>query len=78
MESETFEQRLSRVNEIIDRIEKGQLPLEDSVRQYEAGIQCLNALEKELDEMKRRITILQVQPDGQLTEQTLEENADAD
>ena len=56
---EGFEQRLTQVQAIIDSIEGGQMPLEEAVRQYEAGIQSLNQLEKELTEMKRHITILQ-------------------
>ena len=56
---EGFEQRLAHVKEIVNGIENGQMPLEESVRQFETGIQQLNELEKELTEMKRRITILQ-------------------
>ena len=68
----SFEQRLTQVKEIIDAIETGKLPLEDSVRRYEQGIASLNALEAELNEMKRRITILQ-QKDGTLTESEMGE-----
>ena len=68
----TFEQRLTQVKAVIDGIEGGQLPLEESVRQYEQGIAVLNALEGELNEMKRRITILQ-QKDGAATETRMEE-----
>ena len=71
---ETFEERMSRVKDIIDAIEGGQLPLEESVRRYEQGIQQLNILEKELSEMKRRITVLLEQPDGKLAEAPLEGN----
>ena len=56
---ESFEQRLTRIKEIVAGIENGQMPLEESVRQFETGIQQLNELEKELTEMKRRITVLQ-------------------
>jgi len=73
MEELTFEQRLDQVDGIIRAIEEGQLPLEESVRKYEAGIKCLGQLEKELNEMKRRITVLQENPDGSLEEKTLEE-----
>ena len=55
-----------------DGIEGGQLPLEESVRQFEAGMQSLNELEKELGEMQRRITLLQEKPDGSLAETPLE------
>ena len=68
----SFEQRLTQVREIIDAIETGKLPLEDAVHRYEQGIASLNALETELNEMKRRITILQ-QKDGALTESEMGE-----
>ena len=68
----SFEERLTQVREIIDSIETGKLPLEDSVHRYEQGIASLNALEAELNEMKRRITILQ-QKDGSLTESEMGE-----
>ncbi len=68
----SFEQRLAQVKAVIDGIEGGQLPLEESVRQYEQGIAVLNALEEELNDMKRRITILQ-QKDGAVTETEMEE-----
>ena len=70
----TFEQKLEQVKGIIDGIEGGRQSLEDSVRQYEAGIQILNGLEKDLSEMKRRISILQEQRDGTLTEIPMEAN----
>ena len=38
------------------------------------GIRSLNALEQELAEMKRRITVLQRQPDGSLAEEEMEES----
>ncbi len=58
-EKMTFEQRLGAVKTMIDGIESGRLPLEEAVRQYEQGIALLGTLEKELEEMKRRITVLQ-------------------
>ena len=69
----TFEQRLEQVKSIIERIEGGQQSLEDSVLQYESGIRILNDLEKELSEMKRRITVLQERPDGSLAETPMED-----
>lgn len=73
MEKLSFEQRLSGVKEIADGIEKGQLSLEESVRQFETGIRTLKELEQELEGIKRRITMLQENTDGTLTEKKLEE-----
>ena len=58
-EKKSFEEKLQEVQEIISRIEEGKLPLEDSVKQYEGGMKTLAALEEELKEMNRRLTVLQ-------------------
>ena len=57
-EKKSFEERLQEVQEIIDRIEEGQLPLEESVRQFEEGMKTLSALDEELKDMNRRLTVL--------------------
>ena len=54
----TFEERLQSVQEIITRIEEGKLPLEDSVKQFESGMQTLAQLDEELKGMNRRLTVL--------------------
>ena len=71
--SNTFEIRLQDVQEIISRIEEGRLPLEDSVKQFEDGMRTLAALEEELKEMNRRLTVLQ---EG--VEKPLQETGDHD
>ena len=58
-EKKTFEDRLQAVQEIIGRIEEGKLPLEDSVKQFEEGMKILSALDGELKDMNRRLTVLQ-------------------
>lgn len=58
-EKKSFEESLQEVQEIITRIEEGKLPLEDSVKQFEEGMKTLAALDEELKEMNRRLTVLQ-------------------
>ena len=55
----SFEEQLQEVQDIISRIEEGKLPLEDSVKQFEAGMKTLASLEEELKDMNRRLTVLQ-------------------
>jgi len=69
----SFEEKLAGVQRIIAGIEGGKLPLEESVRQYEEGIRTLNALENELKEMSRRLTVLQQDADGGSRELPMEE-----
>lgn len=63
----SFEQKLQEVQEIIGRIEEGKLPLEDSVVQFEEGMKTLAALEEQLKDMNRRLTVLR---DGREQEPT--------
>ena len=58
-EKKSFEEKLQDVQEIITRIEEGKLPLEDSVKQFEEGMKTLSALDEELKDMNRRLTVLQ-------------------
>ena len=58
-DKKSFEERLQEVQEIISRIEEGKLPLEDSMKQFEEGMKTLAALDEELKEMNRRLTVLQ-------------------
>ncbi len=72
-EKKTFEERLELVKSMIDKIEKGDLSLEESVTQFEEGMKILNELDQEMDQIQRRITLLQEQGDGNRTEIPLEE-----
>ena len=58
-ENRSFEDRLQEVQGIISRIEAGELPLEDSVKQFEEGMKILSSLDGELKDMQRRLTVLQ-------------------
>ena len=58
-EKKSFEERLQDVQEIISRIEEGKLPLVDSVKQFEEGMKTLSALDEELKDMNRRLTVLE-------------------
>ncbi len=75
MEKQSFEQRLNSVREIAEKIENGEMPLEEAVRQFESGIRTLKGLEEDLAEMKHRVTILQETADGAISERTLEDEA---
>ncbi len=57
-QKKSFEERLQDVQEIISRIEEGKLSLEDSVKQFEDGMKTLSALDTELKDMNRRLTVL--------------------
>ena len=55
----SFEEKLQQVQELTAKIESGELPLEDSVNEFERGMKILGELTAELDGMNRRLTVLQ-------------------
>ena len=55
----SFEERLLEVQKLTGKIESGALPLEDSVIEYERGMKILAELSSELENMNRRVTVLQ-------------------
>ena len=68
----TFEERLQQVEALIAKMESGEMPLEEAMQQYEAGLNALNALEKELTAAQQRLTVLR-QQSGEDIEVPIEE-----
>ena len=68
----TFEERLQQVKALIAKMESGEMPLEEAMQQYEAGLNALNALEKELTAAQQRLTVLR-QQSGEDIEVPMEE-----
>jgi exodeoxyribonuclease VII small subunit len=54
----TFEERLSRLEELGDEIRKNDIPLEDAIKAFEEGIILARTLEKDLEKIESRIEIL--------------------
>ena len=68
----TSEERLQQVEALIAKMESGEMPLEEAMQQYEAGLNALNALEKELTAAQQRLTVLR-QQSGEDIEVPMEE-----
>jgi exodeoxyribonuclease VII small subunit len=54
----TFEQALQQLEQIVQKLEKGELPLEDSLRLYEDGIRLSRLCHTKLEEAEGRIEVL--------------------
>jgi exodeoxyribonuclease VII small subunit len=54
----TFEQALAQLEQIVQKLEKGELPLEDSLRLYEEGIRLSRLCHGKLEEAEGRIEVL--------------------
>jgi exodeoxyribonuclease VII small subunit len=51
----TFEQAIHRLKEIVDQIEQGQIPLQDSLEQYEKGMALIKHCRDILQKAEKRI-----------------------
>ena len=67
-----FEAALAELEEIVARLEQGELPLEESLRQFERGVVLTRICQKALGEAERKIRVLAKGPDGELREQDFE------
>jgi exodeoxyribonuclease VII small subunit len=54
----TFEQALQQLEQIVQKLEKGELPLEDSLKLYEDGIRLSRLCHGKLEEAEGRIEVL--------------------
>lgn len=61
-----FEQDLEQLEGIVNALEEGGLPLDESLRRFEEGIQLARRCEKALTEAEKRIEILLRNPEGEL------------
>jgi exodeoxyribonuclease VII small subunit len=53
-----FEEGLRQLEEIVQRLEKGELPLEDSLAAFERGIGLVRQLSQRLAEVEQRVEVL--------------------
>ena len=64
---ETFEQALARLEEIAERLERGDLALDESLKKYEEGVAAYRYCSELLKEVERKIEILTKDDKGGLT-----------
>jgi len=51
----TFEDAVKRLSEIVQKLEKGDLPLEDSLRLFEEGVKLSRVSQQKLDSAEKRV-----------------------
>jgi exodeoxyribonuclease VII small subunit len=59
-----FEAALAELEQIVHRLEQGELSLEDSLRQFERGVELTRGCQKALRQAEQKIQILSKKGDG--------------
>ena len=69
----SFESSLKELEEIVGRLEEGDLPLEQSLELFEQGVRLSRDCQKRLDDAERKVEILLKGADGALTSKPFDE-----
>ncbi len=67
-----FEDRLSELEELNEKMKEGDIPLDDAVDLFEKGIKLAKSLEKDLSKIERKIEILVNEPESPEEEPNLQ------
>jgi exodeoxyribonuclease VII small subunit len=62
----SFEESLKKLETIVDALEKGDMPLEESIKLFEEGVGLSTACKQELDAAEGKVQMLVKQRDGSL------------
>ena len=73
-QSQTFEKSMDRLEEIVRKIEQGNVPLEEALKLFEEGTKLVDACSKLLDKAEMKVLEMSKGADGEPTETEWEDN----
>ncbi len=62
MPTNSFEERLERLEKLAEKLREGKIPLEEAVALFEEGMKLARSLEKDLSRVERKVEILTREP----------------
>lgn len=68
MKEVSFEEAMSELDNIVQKLENNQLSLDESISMYQKGIELSNYCSKKLDQAERKITMLVQDKEGNISE----------
>lgn len=73
MAEKKFEASLSRLEEIVEELEKGDLPLDQSLKVFEEGVRLARLCNARLEKAERKVEILLKDKNGKVIKKPFEE-----
>ncbi len=58
MAEDTFEDRLDRLKEVVERLERGDLPLEEGVALYKEGLDLAKSCGRQLESARHEVRVV--------------------
>ena len=68
----TFEEAIVRLEEIVNSLEGGDAPLDESLELFEEAVALVNTCNKKLNEAEQKIKVLTMDENGEMTEKDME------
>ena len=68
-ESKTFEENLQRLEQIVRAMERGEAPLEESLKLFQEGTELVRVCGKLLDDAQLQVKLVMAGPDGKPVEE---------
>lgn len=80
MAQKTFEQSMKQLEQIVQELEDGDLPLEKALKKFEEGMKLTKLCSEKLDETEKKVSVLLENSEGRIAERPFmsknEENGD--
>ena len=73
--SKTFEENMTRLEQIVRAMERGDVPLEESLKLFQEGTQLVQNCSKLLDEAELQVTKITTASDCSPVEETFDETS---
>jgi exodeoxyribonuclease VII small subunit len=75
-EKQKFETAMEELEKVVERLESGELSLEDSLAAFEDGIRLVKFCNQKLSEVEKKIELLMRDKEGKLQLKTLDTTED--
>lgn len=72
MAGKKFDELMQRLEDIVEGLEKGDLSLEDSLKNFEEGMKLVSACTRKLEEAERKVMMLVKEADETYTQKPFE------
>lgn len=73
-----FEEALEELEKVVERLESGEISLEDSLAAFEDGVRLVKYCNQKLSEVERKIELLVKDKEGKLQLKPLSDGGDED
>ena len=69
MAEKSFEKSLEELAQIVEKLESGDVSLEESLSLFEKGVKLSKSCQKILDEAEKKVSVLVANEDGELVKE---------